>query len=854
MAQSHVPVSPRSVTPLRYGVVPDQTIAMKVEDVQEAYTEKKDNLLSALDSTKSVLCDLRVFNKDSWVVRYPQLGEQTHSFNSTTSRPKAFRRSLSFADDPNSQTDVVLSSGRTGLTRSITLADIAEIKSQGEEEEAEEDISADTLIPLSESIDFHVFRLDLKLGSHSSSTSPTSLVSQLGKSSIANLIDERIAASLNHLDKLRLRVEDTSSKVLVTGDLNAGKSTFVNAILGRPVMPIDQQPCTTAFCEVHNAIENGGQEEVHIIKEEVTYDLDDESTFTRTSISDLENFISENGNEKQVLKVYLSDPRSPAQSLLHNGVVDISLIDAPGLNRDSLKTTALFTRQEEIDVIVFVVSAENHFTLSAKEFLANASNDKAYLFIVVNKFDGIRDKSKCRRLVLEQIRQLSPRTYDDADDLVHFVDSASSLDPNTANPSFINLESALRSFVLTKRTKSKLQPASTYLTRLLSDINLLVSANAIVAQSEADRAVNDLKKARPVLEKMQSGRESLEEGLEAIEEQGSNKAHANTKTALNKALNQVEEGKSTIQLPTYPGVFRIWEWAVEVRHVLLASLDLAVKAAEDDARIFTTDGVNQISQLGNQHLPEGAERSRRVFMPEAMFSTRANTRDGRRRSRTLVSPGAVVAGGTQGLGLGLARRSDLLGTSLFDLFDVHHQFSAYFGDEKYVESEASPTALGVVSVGMGALTMIGGNALGFRGFIEGIVRFSHLMGNETTRKWFLPVLGATTIALTGYFILELPSSVPRTIGRRIKYSLARTNGEGEELWVDAHGARVGRETRKVLRLASWDQKERFRSAMEERDKFVRGAEETEKKANKALEWFKEVDNRAGEVMLQVRDV
>jgi mitofusin len=46
------------------------------------------------------------------------------------------------------------------------------------------------------------------------------------------------------------------------------------------------------------------------------------------------------------------------------GVVDISLIDSPGLNIDGVKTMALFAQQEEIDVVVFVVNAANHFTLS----------------------------------------------------------------------------------------------------------------------------------------------------------------------------------------------------------------------------------------------------------------------------------------------------------------------------------------------------------------------------------------------------------------------------------------------------------------------------------------------------------
>jgi mitofusin len=154
----------------------------------------------------------------------------------------------------------------------------------GEKEAAE----GDRLIPTS---DFNILRLDLKLGSHGASNSPTSLVLQLEKSSIANALDERIGSSISHIDKLRLRVEGTSSKVPVTDDLNAGKSTF--ALLRREVMPVDQQACTTAFCEVHDAAENEGREEVHILKEDVTYDIEDDSTYTRRYVADLEGIVGE---------------------------------------------------------------------------------------------------------------------------------------------------------------------------------------------------------------------------------------------------------------------------------------------------------------------------------------------------------------------------------------------------------------------------------------------------------------------------------------------------------------------------------------------------------------------------------
>ena len=737
---------------------------------------------------------------------------------------------MSFIDEAASTTDAIV---KPGIQRSVTLASV----SAPQEGQQASGSTAQHLL----SSEFHVLRLDLKLGPHGSSTGPGSLVSQLEKSSIANLLDERISASIKHVNKLRLRIEDTSSKVLVTGDLNAGKSTFVNALLRRSVMPVDQQPCTTMFCEVHDAADNGGLEEVHIAKEGAVYDIKDQATYTRVSLTELETIVGQNENVEQMVRLYVTDARRPSDSLLHNGVVDIALIDAPGLNRDSLKTTALFARQEEIDVVVFVVSAENHFTLSAKEFLWNASNEKAYLFIVVNRFDQIRDKDKCRRLVLEQIKQLSPQTYEDAEDLVHFVDSSASQLPTSVNATFDNLETSLRSFVLVKRAKSKLHPASTYLCHLLSDIDLLANSNAIVAQTEVDQARDNLDRARPILEKMKHGREDLEESLEVVEERGAATASNRTREILISALDKVGNGEPGVEygitMPTYPGLLRFWEYTRDVRRTFLASLDMAVKYAQDEARVTTISGIEQIASLGEKHLPEGVERSKRVFMPERMFLPKKGGRS------------TVVAGGVHGLGIGLAQRSELLEVTFFDVFDVRHHLSVHFGDgseAKSIEEEDSQaTALSLVSVGVGALTMVGGKTLGARGIIEGIVRITDIFGNEGVRKWAAPVIAAFTIGLTAYFILELPHSIPRTVGRRIRLSLIHhtEGGSDETTYVDAHSTRVSRETRKVLRLASWDLRERFRAAMDERGKEVKGAEEMERRACKALEWFTDVGKR-----------
>lgn len=206
--------------------------------------------------------------------------------------------------------------------------------------------------------EFSILNLDVKAVLASAD------LSTLEKQSVANLLDDKLLLCQRHVDNIRARVADTSSKVLFTGELNAGKSTFVNALLKRELLPVDQQPCTSIFCEVLDASLNSGVEQVHAIPDVENYNRLGPLTYHVIEICHLYKVVMEHNDAHKMLKVYGPDAGFAQESLLHNGVVDIALIDPPGLNTDSLKTTAVFARQEEIDVIVFVVSTENHFTLS----------------------------------------------------------------------------------------------------------------------------------------------------------------------------------------------------------------------------------------------------------------------------------------------------------------------------------------------------------------------------------------------------------------------------------------------------------------------------------------------------------
>jgi len=628
--------------------------------------------------------------------------------------------------------------------------------------------------------EFSILKLDLKLGA----LSQTELVHSLEKHSIASLLDGKISQSIRHLLSLRDRIEDTSSKVLVTGDLNAGKSTFCNALLRRKVLPEDQQPCTSIFCEVLDARENGGVEEVHAVHKDAQYNRNDESTYDVYRLQELEKIVTDNDQYTQC-KVYVKDIRTIDESLLNNGVVDISIIDAPGLNSDSLKTTAVFARQEEIDVVVFVVSAANHFTLSAKEFIWNAAHEKAYIFIVVNGFDNIRDKERCQRMILEQVATLSPRTFKESAELVHFVSSnaipvaitsgggggggGGSSDPSDDGPGdsppsddegsptgkhgepgspsgkgkgkekeklrdFETLEGALRRFVLEKRARSKLAPAKTYLLNVLGDLNVLATVNRDVAQLELDRVTKELTDLEPVLEKSKTARTEVSEDIERTIESTCAEIYDHTRDTLSTAIAQVADAELGVP---YPGLLNVFQFAEDVKTAMLEQISATVTTCEEDARSKTVQGVSTIKNLGISHL--GDEYTDLSFRSEAMF----------RRKRDI-----------------LARQVDTE-VEVWDFFDVG---SLWERQEKVAGTGMAMTVVGV----------LGGRMIGGVGWINGAMGAARVIGGKNMRRLILPgIVAAGTLADalsspfftyptdTGpsYYDILTPSSDPRDILR-----------------------------------------------------------------------------------------
>ncbi|GAA6016168.1 hypothetical protein JCM11491_003750 [Sporobolomyces phaffii] len=898
----------------------DEDLVRHHEEEQKGFGEKRELLVHALDETTGLVKGLAAFNQDKWTIHYPhQLGVTTSSATppqrsqsqaapETPVRAHTLRRSNSlYLDDEHSPASARPVAQRAYSTAETPAKPAATASSK----------DATPAHPLS------ILSLDLKLGHPSTSASQLpALLPSLSLSTLSQLLSRRLTTSLGHLSQLRSRVIDKNSRILVTGDLNAGKSTFVNALLRREVMPWDQQPCTTVFCEVMDAGNNRDVEEMHAIRDVDKYDANDAATFDVYPLDQVYD-VQEMGDTYQMVKAYVRDGRAPRSdddanpSFIKNGLVSISLIDAPGLNRDTLSTTALFARQSEIDVIVFVVSAENHFTLSAKEFLWNASREKAYVFIVVNKWNGIRDKKKCMARVGEQIKQLSPATWDNRQELVHFVDAADYVDSpeddakaqlvegeddevaaaaDEEPSAFDHLEQSLRSFVLLKRSKSKLAPAKHYLLNLLADLSTLASANTIAANSELKSALVELERIRPIHERLSAQRDEVEHGVDSVEESVVEVVKAAAWTRLERALEYVSRGEvvpasastrdpdaepvtaaaidsmqSPTALPAYPGVLGLWEWAGEVKKTLVRALEAEVRAAEDDARVETAGGVKQVMQgLGDKYLPSATadgptpadaektktaddeEQQARVFRPEVMFAKR------RRGVGRLAARGSATGFGlgSGGVGLGLNWSATDFDVSFFDLFDLERLYSLgglgstdrLSSSKKMIESDDVVEKGTLVGLGLGSLGMVGSRVIGIKGTMESLNKILQIVGSKTARKWAGPVIGVLSVGLVVYVIVDLPRAIPRNIGRKLQLSLSSAPDSLSPqappvTFSSAHSDRIARETRKVLRLAGWDLRERFRAALDQSAAERKQVEGVVARCEGALKFLQEFEDK-----------
>jgi small GTP-binding protein len=181
------------------------------------------------------------------------------------------------------------------------------------------------------------------------------------------------------VEALVLRLDRGRLRVVVIGEAKRGKSSLINTLLGRQVLPTGVVPVTTLITEL-----------VHAETEAVDVTLADGTT-RRYALDDLPDLVTERANPSNRLGVAsvvvrLDDP------LLATGV---ELVDTPGTGSVlPHNTVSAQQAREAMDVAVLVLTADAPMSAAERELLIAADRMSVRVLCVLNKVDYLDPASR----------------------------------------------------------------------------------------------------------------------------------------------------------------------------------------------------------------------------------------------------------------------------------------------------------------------------------------------------------------------------------------------------------------------------------------------------------------------------
>jgi GTP-binding protein EngB required for normal cell division len=199
-----------------------------------------------------------------------------------------------------------------------------------------------------------------------------------GNNALASALDELAALGTERdreqLSTLRGRLDEARLRVLVVGEAKRGKSTLVNALLGRPVLPAGVTPLTA----VTTTVRYGDDPQV-----QVRFRDGHEEKHPVGALADLVTERGNPGNRRRIagVTVYLDAP------VLASG---LELVDTPGTGSVfEWDTEAAHTALESMDAAIFVLTADPPVSASERDLLARVAGLSVTTFAVLNKADHL---------------------------------------------------------------------------------------------------------------------------------------------------------------------------------------------------------------------------------------------------------------------------------------------------------------------------------------------------------------------------------------------------------------------------------------------------------------------------------
>ncbi|MEP6925036.1 MAG: dynamin family protein, partial [Pyrinomonadaceae bacterium] len=183
------------------------------------------------------------------------------------------------------------------------------------------------------------------------------------------------------------RVEENSFSIAVVGEFKRGKSTFINALLGKDILPSDILPCSATLNRVTYGVKPGV-----LIKFK-------DGTEDQVEINKLQDYVTKltDESEEMATKVKEAVVSYPIPYCQNN----VEIIDTPGLNDDATMTDVTLSVLPHVDAAVLVIMAQSPFSEYERAFLEDKllTSDLGRVIFIVTAIDRLNRPEDADRVV-----------------------------------------------------------------------------------------------------------------------------------------------------------------------------------------------------------------------------------------------------------------------------------------------------------------------------------------------------------------------------------------------------------------------------------------------------------------------
>ncbi len=186
------------------------------------------------------------------------------------------------------------------------------------------------------------------------------------------------------IEASRRKLTTHKFSVGIMGEFKRGKSTVINALLGREIMPADILPCSATM----NRVTYDLQPHAQVIK--------NDGSVIEIPVDEIADYVTKTNDEnaKRAEMVDEAIVYYPCQ-FCQNGV---DIVDTPGLNDDERMDKISEEIIPKLDAVIMVIVPGAPFSKSEAEFVRNKlmGSDLGRLMFLVNKIDTIRPRERER--------------------------------------------------------------------------------------------------------------------------------------------------------------------------------------------------------------------------------------------------------------------------------------------------------------------------------------------------------------------------------------------------------------------------------------------------------------------------